>query len=436
MIVLSMQNALVVAAVALSSLVAGCWWASWPGPARRARAWADGRPALSPALFVGACAAIWIGIFLVYRFPITGDVKQFFQPQGRAALAGGIPNRDFGSAYMPLFSYLVGFLNPPGSSDYRMPLFFTVCFAATGLLLPSLMRRAGIESRGATALTIPCLLNGGAWLLAIGYQQDETLILLLLVSAVLLRARGRGLTSGVVLGLGLLVTKVLFLVSVPAFLAQRSQRGRVLLGFALATVPLTVLFLWLGWSPFRMLTGEAGALASPSLTALLSTHPRVYTAGSWVRLLSYGLAGVWILSSALLLLGGTERAGAAGLLRALVGAWLGLLLLSPKSLTSYRLLILPLLPALLHRRLFRWPWLNPVFCAYSTVVGVQYMFYEDWINMPYALFLQAHAGEAGPLARLAALMGMDLFILGCEIVWLGVCFVLAREQRRGAVARC
>lgn len=432
MVVLSLQNALVLASVALSSLAAGCWWSGWPEPVRRLRARVDGRPALTLALVVGACAAIWTGIFLVYRFPISGDVKQFFQPQGRAALAGGVPNADFDSSYMPMFPYLMGILNPAGSSDFHIPLFFAECFVATGCLLLPLARSVGIDSRSAATLAVPGLLSGGAWLLAIGYQQDESLLLLLLVIAIVLRARDRGLASGVVLGLGLLVTKALFLVSVPALLAQRAQRGRAVAGFAATVLPVIVLFLWLGWNPCRMLAGEAGALVPPSLPAILSVHPAVYSARAWVRPIAYGLVGVWILCGGRLLDGGA-RAGARGILRAVVGAWLGLLVMSPKSLTSYRLLILLLLPVLFHKCASRRPWLVPLFCAYSTVVGVQYMFYEDWINMPYAQFLHEHAAQAGALARLAALMGMDVFIVGCEIVWLVLCLSLARDERRGAV---
>lgn len=430
--VLSLQNVLVVAAVALSSAGVGCWWAGRPAPVRRLRGWVDGRPALSQALVVSACAAIWSGIFLVYRFPISGDVKLFFQPQGRAALAGGVPNADFDSSYMPLFPYLMGLLNPAGTSDFRIPLFLAACFVATGCLLLPLARSLGTDARCAATLVVPGMLNGGAWLLAIGYQQDESLLLLLLVIAVLLRVTDRGLASGVVLGLGLFMTKALFLVSVPALIVQRGQRRQAAVGFGLAALPLAALFLWLGWNPYRMLAGEGGALMPPSLTALLSAYPAVNAERAWVRPIAYGLAGAWILCAALLLDGGA-RTGAAGALRAVVGAWLGLLVMSPKSLTSYRLLILPLLPLFFHKCIPRRPWLVPLFCAYSTAVGVQYMFYEDWIDMPYAQFFHEHAAQAGALARLAAVMGMDALILGCEIVWLVLCVSLARDERRGAV---
>ena len=177
---------------------------------------------------------LWAGIFLVYGFPVSGDVKQFYQPQGRAALSGRIPNADFTSWYMPGFAYLMGTVDYFGARDLSIPFFLILCFALASLLLPGHFRNAGKEPEAAWILTVAGVLNGASWVLAVGYQQDEALLLLLAVITMLLIFDDREMTAGVVLGLGLFFTKILFLLSAGALGLHARRRYRLALGATLS----------------------------------------------------------------------------------------------------------------------------------------------------------------------------------------------------------
>ncbi len=419
---LTPQNLLVLLAVGVSNTAVALWWLDCPGPVARARAWVTARAARSAALLVIACIAIWVGIFLVYRFPVSGDTKVFYQAQGRAALRGGIPDATYNSSYMPLFSYLMGLVDALWSSDLSIPLFLTLCFTGIGLLLPRLEENREAQSKKrALGLSLIAILNGACCVLAIGYQQDETLLLLFALVAMLLMLKGQDARAGIAVGLGLLATKILFVISAWTLFLHAANRRRFLLGAAVSFLLPMALFLGLGTRPERMLSGEAHSWEPPSLVTLVGVLPSAYAFLSRHSALNHGTVGLWCLLGAFLFRRRTPGASAGAMIRAMIGLWLGFLLLSQKSLPTYRLVILPLLPGFLDRRADGGRWVVLLFCLYSTVLGIQWMFYENWIARPYAVFLEQHLHDPRALSHLVLQLIMDAVILGSEIVWLLLC---------------
>ncbi len=55
------------------------------------------------------------------------------------------------------------------------------------------------------------------------------------------------------------------------------------------------------------------------------------------------------------------------------------------------------------------------FAIYSTVLGLQYMLYEDWISGKYALFIASNFPHPTAMMRLAIVMLADLIIVAYEI---------------------
>ena len=407
---MSRQALLVLLAIALSNAAMLSIRLGRPAAVRAAVDWLAARGRMRVVL-IALPIAIWLGIFVVYGHPITGDVAEFYRPQGRAALDGGIPNRDFRSSYMPLFPYLVGAVDRAWPADLAIPLFIALCCAAFGLLWHRVL--AGAAGRSAAAMSLAAVVNGAMWFLGIGYQQDEILIVTVLAAAVLLMLRGRDGWAGIALGLGCAATKVLVLVAAAGLIAAARHRVRLASGVAAGLAPVVVIFALLGASPLEMVRQEAASLQPPSLTVLAAAAPPLYETvreHAWVFQLA--IAG-WLVLIAGLARPAPGRPRLETIAAGLAAAWLVFLLLSPKALTSYRLVVLPFLPLLLPAR----PAALAAFAIYSTAVGVEYMLYEDWISRPYALALGAAASPADVL-RLAALLTLDLVIVGCEAVWL------------------
>jgi hypothetical protein len=414
---LTQQNLLVLAAVGVSSVLLALWQVSLPAALRRAQVWlAGGRFRLAGGL-VGGAFLLWIAIFHLYGFGVSGDVRVFFQPQGRAALAGDIPHVSFRSSYMPLFPYLMGALDSICRDDRMIPAFFTACFAAAGLVLVRLLRTAG-ESSERIAAQVPCaMFTGASWLLAIGYQQDESLMLVISLAGALLLARGQAFLGGFLLGAGLLFTKVLAGLAALPLLCHGRRPARALAGFAVGVAPLAV-FLALLVAPQNLLSKEMTAVVPPSLTALALALPGLrVNEGRWVYL-GHALVFAWAIGTGLWgLLRRKSSVGADALMQGATVCWLGFLLLSPKSLTSYRLMILPLLPVVLRHYFHERPWRAALFALYSFACGVQYMLYEDWL----AARTYGSVFGAGPsdlIYPAYILIAIDVVILGSEVVWL------------------
>lgn len=423
---MSHQDRIVVVALALSNLCIGLWWLEWPQFIFWLRNSFTNSLARTVTLLIVVCAGIWFGIFVVYRFPVSGDVKLFFQPQGRLAMAGGVPTVDFKSSYMPLFPYVMGIVDAVWSDEHAIGLFFTACLLFSAFLLLRILYRVGYSADIAATLTTVGVLNGATWFLVIGYQQDEALIFLFVVLAVWLTVRANSLSTGITIGLGLLTTKVLFLILGLVLLFQSRRPWRFLLGTVLVTVPTMLLFLNLGFSPAKMVMSESQALNSPSFIALFSAIPLVYATIKTNLWIPYLISGFWCASIAIGF--GFVRNKLSDsqdqvrfLAYVLIAAWLGFLMFSPKSLTSYRIPTMVLLPIAIQPLVEKRSWLIALFCIYSTAVGVQYMFYEDWIGEPYAQFIAVHLRNWETFMRLAVVLVIDTVILFSEVVWIICC---------------
>ena len=188
-------------------------------------------------------------------------------------------------------------------------------------------------------------------------------------------------------------------------------------------------FLWLGFDPLRMIRGGVTQWSPPSLTTFVGAVPAAYAAlrdHAWINHVAVGGACLF----ACILFGMDVRRATSGtMMRSVIAVWISYLLLSPNSFPSYRLLILPFLPALVDRPGRVRVWLIVLFCCYCTALGIQWMLYEDAINKPYAAFLIDHAYDAQSVARLGVQLALDAVILGGELAWLTLCFLDRRNGR-------
>lgn len=288
---------MVILAMALSNLGFALWCFSWPGLIKRIREFITFNAIRTGVLLFAACLCIWVGIFVVYDFPVTGDVTLFFQREGRAAMSGAIPTVDFHSSYMPLFTYVLGLADLLWPDNRAIPLLWTLLLATAGLVLRQVFIAGGEIPSLASALVVAGILNGAAWFLTIGCQQDEPLLVLFAALAMLFVLQEREIAGGAILALGLLTTKVLFLIPASVILIQSRKISRTLLGFVLCFVPIMSLFLSLGFDPFRMIGTEPQRFHPPSLTNLVAAIPFLYgsmKSSAWIG--HFAAAIVWLFS--------------------------------------------------------------------------------------------------------------------------------------------
>lgn len=194
--------------------------------------------ALAPALPPfrarrGALAAItWVATRVLFAVLVWGllghagvDQLAFFLPQARAALDGGLPYRDFVSAYGPLFAPLLGVAVYVAGTVGPLALFVLADFGAWRALAAA-EGEDGEAAWGWAALPM-------VWYFTVRYAQDEALAALFLALAWAALRRGRPAAAGLLIGLGFVLTKPLFaLPALPFVLGTARGRGALLLAAA------------------------------------------------------------------------------------------------------------------------------------------------------------------------------------------------------------
>ncbi len=255
------------------------------------------------------------------------DQMAFFLPQARAALEGGVPYRDFQSAYGPLFAPLLG-LSVWGLGAMGPLALFLLADLATWRLL------VAAEGEGSDAAWFWCA-SPMVWYFTVRYAQDESLTALFVALAWCALRRDRAGLAGFALGVGLLVTKPLFLLLAFPFVLAAGVRRRALL--LAAAVPAALVYgalLFMRAPILQPLTLEGGNFGvGPSLwrvpVVLLGFDLGI---AGWLPFLLLVLAGVLLLRA--------RRAGAEAHAAWQFGAFAAL---APKFMPMYAVMWAPLL---------------------------------------------------------------------------------------------
>jgi len=247
-----------------------------------------GRPAVSGWL-------TWILTRVVLAAVIWGalghqgiDQLTFFLPQARAALEGGVPYRDFQTAYGPLFAPLLGVTVQLLGMSGPLVLFLLADLAAWRVLVAA-------EGEASEAAWAWCALPM-VWYFTVRYAQDESLTALFVCLAWWAMKRDRALLAGVALGVGLVVTKPLFLLlALPFVLAAGARRGALLLGAAVPVVLVYGVLLALRapvWQPLTLEGGNFGV--GPTLWRVpVTLWGFDLGVAGWIPFLVLAAVGMW-----------------------------------------------------------------------------------------------------------------------------------------------
>jgi hypothetical protein len=260
-------------------------------------AWLRTRPAL--AVLGGGWVLFrllpFVAVYLLAGFEPTSDVIGFWNMASDAA-AGKVVYRDFWSPYSPLYSYFLG----AGATLWYSPrmVVLTMCLMDGLALGLSYVLYRTAESREARLYkALLYLLLPGALILCVVGAQEDVWMWLFVVLAWQVRQGTRSVVAySLVLAVGLLITKAIFvLILVPLFLLE-THRFRMLLTLGLTGLgTLLLLYQLVGWE-FLQPLGEANVLRAPNVLSVL--NPWAYNAigtgekfWNWLGLLaSVGLA--------------------------------------------------------------------------------------------------------------------------------------------------
>lgn len=407
------QNIIVISGVLIVNIALAVIWSNWDQIKIRLLKIDKYVPYVILLIFL----SVWIFVFLIYKFPVSGDVKNFFIPQGEKVLQGFIPNRDFTSSYMPLFTYVLGAIYHLWPNEYSIGLFFTICLVIFIFIFSWLLNMILPKSHSkVTLIMLIGLLNSVLLILGIAYQQDECFILMLFSILIIVSQKKGDFFTGLVAGLFLCLTKItMIILLIPLYIFAKKKKF-FFLGWGISTVLIIGYFITQGFSPMRMISGESNAIVPPSLITSFHLIPGVLKVIKINSNIVYIIAILVLVYSSYLLVK-RKNLSFNSFPAVLIIIWLIFLLFSLKSLTSYRVLIIPFIPFVLDKFIDKQKKIPYSFAIYCSLVSIYMMFYEDWgkitkLSLNYFTLSQVQQ------THYIILSVFELLIVLFEILWI------------------
>lgn len=324
--------------------------------------------------------ATYIFIFYIVKFPISGDVSLYFIPQAESVLRGEIPTRDFQTSYMVLFPYVLASVFSVWNNPKSIGMFFTICLVIFSFLFTSIVKK--YSEKDHLWIVLSGMLNSSILILGIAYQQDELLILMLIGLLLFFWQSNSGeIIIPVVAVITVLATKITTAVLLPPFLILGSQKTKKISIFSIIILLSTALLLFFGVKIFDGLTGESTALVPPNIFSSLKFIPEQISYIGKLSKYIYLSEAVIIFAFVMLLFKKNffSQDQTITLVISICLLWLLFLVFSPKSLTSYRLVLIPFVPLLISNLCFKKVKISmAIFMLYSFLVSIHVMLYEDW----------------------------------------------------------
>lgn len=247
----------------------------------------------------------FIAVYLIADMEPTSDVNGFWDEGSKASL-GQIVYRDFWSPYSPLYAYFLGIW----LKLWYSPKMIVLTMAAMDgvALLASYHFFRPFQSRGTFLFRalIYLLLPGSLVLCIIGAQEDVWMWLFVILAYLLRERTLRVEWYAIILAIGLLMTKAIFvLIMVPLFLLEKQKIRFVIPIAIIGIVSLGILYPLVGFE-FMQPLDEAKTLRAPNIPSVL--NPWFYNSigvgekfWNWIGLVaSVGLACIsaWRLRNA------------------------------------------------------------------------------------------------------------------------------------------
>ncbi len=211
----------------------------------------------------------FIAVYLIANYPPTSDVNGFWDEASKASM-GQIVYRDFWSPYSPLYAYFLGIWLKIWY-DPKMIVLTMAAMDGVAILVSWHFFRS-FQTKGAFLFKalIYFILPGSLVLCIIGAQEDVWMWLFVALAYLVRERTLRVEWYAVVLALGLLFTKAIFvLILVPIFLIERQKLRFMAPMLLIGAVSLAVLYPLVGME-FMQPMDEAKTLRAPNIPAIIN----------------------------------------------------------------------------------------------------------------------------------------------------------------------
>ncbi len=278
-------------------------------------------------------------VFVVLHIPPRGDIPSYYLPEGRSALSGLMPYRDFASSYGPLHPYMDAFVLRIWNSPVALIGFALIVELLTLALFLHLGRRLFAERRVRIAALLYLASPLSVQFVCVD-GQDNVLLALLLGLALWATMRSRDLLSGIAAGVGASLLKVLALFYAPVFFFARLRRWHWAAGFVLALIAGYGVFVALRLPLLVPIQIESSMKQAGDLPYLLEGLTGVDIPGKLLDIVMLlGVATVW-LYVALRARGTAEITRTRIIVFGLPAVTLALEILAKKSWPPYLMIVL------------------------------------------------------------------------------------------------
>ncbi|MFT4033365.1 MAG: hypothetical protein QM669_13165 [Siphonobacter sp.] len=210
----------------------------------------------------------FVVLYILAGYEPTSDVNGFWDEASKASV-GQMVYRDFWSPYSPFYAYYLGLW----LKLWYMPKMIVLTMAIMdGLaVLISYFFYRPIFSNGTFIFkALLYYLLPGSLLLCIVAAQEDVWMWLFLTLAFLTRKRYGVVAYSLILVIGLLTTKIIFvLILIPIFLLEKDKIRFLLPLFLVGTTTLVILYLLVG-TEFLQPLGEANTLRAPNVFSIVN----------------------------------------------------------------------------------------------------------------------------------------------------------------------
>ncbi|MDQ6481052.1 hypothetical protein [Dyadobacter sp. LHD-138] len=211
----------------------------------------------------------FIAVYLIANITPTSDVLGFWD-EGSKASMGQVVYRDFWSPYSPLYAYFLGIWLKIWYSPKMIVLTMAVMDGVALWISWHFFRP--FQSRGAFLFkALMYLILPGSLVLCIVGAQEDVWMWLFVVLAYLVRERTvRVEWYAVILGIGLLMTKAIFvLILVPLFLIEKQKIRFLIPMVIIGILSLGILYPLVGLE-FMQPMDEAKVLRAPNILSIIN----------------------------------------------------------------------------------------------------------------------------------------------------------------------
>jgi hypothetical protein len=229
---------------------------------------------LSFALLASRLIPIFI-VYLFYHYDAKSDVQMFYE-WAVLAKKGAFVYRDFDSPYAPLFSYITAI--PLYFYNSANTIVLLMVLIEVGILIMTFYFYSEIYGKNISLYVSLLYLSLPATLIlsVVSGQEDVWMWGIIILAMLVYNYRPDSLLVGLIFGIGMITTKVLFVFALPIALILLPNKIRYLIGLAVIGLPTLAILVYYGGDSFLLPIQQANDPRNPNFWSIINPFFNVY----------------------------------------------------------------------------------------------------------------------------------------------------------------